>query len=42
MLYILENRNRLAIAWNGRAPQQQTIARWEVLNLRNRFGWKKS
>ncbi|KPF43732.1 hypothetical protein IP76_12595 [Rhizobium sp. AAP43] len=41
MLYILENRNRLAIAWNGRAPQQHTVARWEVLNLRSRFGLKK-
>ncbi|WP_267499028.1 MULTISPECIES: hypothetical protein [Rhizobiaceae] len=30
MLYILQNRNRLAIAWNSRAPHSQTIARWEV------------
>ena len=32
MLYILQNRNSLAIAWNGRAPQHKTIARWEVRN----------
>ena len=30
MLYILQNRNSLAIAWNGRAPQRNPIARWEV------------
>lgn len=32
MLYILQNRNSLAIAWNGRAPQRKTVARWEVRN----------
>lgn len=32
MLYILQNRNSLAIAWNGRAPQHKTIARWEIRN----------
>ncbi len=35
MLYILENRNSLAIAWNGRAPNIQAIARWEVREPRN-------
>lgn len=30
MLYILQNRNSLAIAWNGRAPQRQPVARWEI------------
>ena len=30
MLYILQNRNSLAIAWNGRAPQHRTVARWEA------------
>ena len=32
MLYILQNRNSLAIAWNSRAPQHQLVARWEVRN----------
>ncbi len=34
MLYILRNHNSLAIAWNGRAPQLQTVARWEVRDPR--------
>lgn len=34
MLYILQNRNSLAIAWNGRAPLRQPIARWEVRDPR--------
>ncbi|MFN3636065.1 MAG: hypothetical protein ACK4UZ_10080 [Rhizobium rhizophilum] len=34
MLYILQNRNSLAIAWNGRAPQSQPVARWEVRDPR--------
>jgi hypothetical protein len=32
MLYILQNRNSLSIAWNGRAPQRLAVARWEVRN----------
>jgi hypothetical protein len=39
MLYILQNRNTLAIAWNGRAPQRAPVARWEVRNpLQSRKG----
>jgi len=34
MLYILRNHNSLAIAWNGRAPQLETVARWEVRDPR--------
>ncbi|WP_281281295.1 hypothetical protein [Peteryoungia ipomoeae] len=34
MLYILENRKTLAIAWNGYAPQPKHRACWEVLSPR--------
>ncbi len=35
MLYILHNRNSLAIAWNGRAPSNTQVARWEVRDPRH-------
>ncbi len=41
MLYILQNRNSLAIAWNGRAPQRQPIALWEVRDPRTPVASKK-
>jgi hypothetical protein len=40
MLYILQNRNSLAIAWNGRVPQHKSVARWEVLDPRKLFAKK--
>lgn len=42
MLYILQNRNSLAIAWNGRAPQSSPVARWEVLDPRMPVAAKKN
>lgn len=41
MLYILENRKTLAIAWNGYAPQPKHQARWEVLTAFRRAAPKK-
>jgi hypothetical protein len=42
MLYILHNRNSLAIAWNGRAPANAQVARWEVRDPRMPLGLKKA
>lgn len=42
MLYILHNRNSLAIAWNGRAPANAQVARWEVRDPRKPLVLKKS
>ncbi len=42
MLYILHNRNSLAIAWNGRAPATAKVARWEVRDPRKPLVLKKA
>lgn len=42
MLYILHNRNSLAIAWNGRAPANAQVARWEVRDPRKPVVLKKA